>query len=127
MCKGILGITTQLADVYLQVKINGDMALFKAIEKLLYEAEVKEPGKVFDQDFIKENTPWLCRVSASPWKSITVEELAEKCGVPLDANQRSRRIMLKYKSRIIICWAMGITQHENGVDTIKEIVNFIYA
>ncbi|HEX8020654.1 molybdopterin-dependent oxidoreductase, partial [Mucilaginibacter sp.] len=32
--KGILGIKTQLADLYLQVKINGDMALLKAMEKL---------------------------------------------------------------------------------------------
>jgi len=119
--KGILGITTQLADLYLQVKINGDMALLKAIEKLLYEAEVKEPGKVFDQDFIRNNTVGYTRFLHS-LEQHNVDELAEKCGVPVEQIQQAAE-MLKYKSRIIICWAMGITQHENGVDTIKEIVN----
>jgi molybdopterin-dependent oxidoreductase alpha subunit len=33
--------------------------------------------------------------------------------------------MMKDKKRIIICWAMGVTQQKNGVDTIKEIVNLI--
>jgi anaerobic selenocysteine-containing dehydrogenase len=55
--KGILGISTQLADLYLQVKINGDMALLKAIEKLLYDAELEDPGKVFRSwEFIEKNT-----------------------------------------------------------------------
>ncbi|HET6918732.1 MAG TPA: hypothetical protein VFI46_04615 [Jiangellaceae bacterium] len=27
--------------------------------------------------------------------------------------------------RIIVCWAMGITQHKNAVRTVREIVNFL--
>ncbi|MDB5010975.1 MAG: oxidoreductase alpha (molybdopterin) subunit, partial [Mucilaginibacter sp.] len=54
--KGVLGITTQLADLYLQININGDMALLKGIEKMLYEAEMETPGEVFDHEFIKYNT-----------------------------------------------------------------------
>ena len=119
--KGILGITATLADLYLQVKINGDMALLKAIEKLLYEAEVKEPGKVFDQEFIKQHTKGYTEFLHS-LAEYTVDELAEKCGIPIPQIEQAAE-MLKYKSRIIICWAMGITQHKNGVDTIKEIVN----
>jgi len=119
--KGILGITTQLADLYLQVKINGDMALLKAIEKLLYEAEQQEPGKVFDQGFIKHNTVGYTEFLHSLQKN-TIDELAIACGVPVKQIEEAAE-MLKYKSRIIICWAMGITQHKNGVDTIKEILN----
>jgi len=119
--KGMLGITTQLADVYLQVNINGDMALLKAIEKLLYEAENENLGKVFDHEFIKDNTvgyvPFLHSL-----KEHNLDELAQRCGVPLDDIKQAVEL-LKFKSRIIICWAMGITQHENGVDTIKEILN----
>ncbi len=33
--------------------------------------------------------------------------------------------MLKDKKKIIACWAMGLTQHKNAVDTIKEIVNLL--
>jgi molybdopterin-dependent oxidoreductase alpha subunit len=119
--KGLLGITTQLADIYLQVKINGDMALFKALEKLLYEAEVENPGKVFDQEFIKKNTSGYTAFLHS-LENHSLDELAEKCGVPLTRIKQAAEL-LKHTSRIIICWAMGITQHENGVDTIKEIVN----
>src|SRR5258708_4750857 len=53
---GILGKGTQLADLYLPVKINGDMALLKAFEKLLLEAEKASPGKVLDNEFISEKT-----------------------------------------------------------------------
>jgi molybdopterin-dependent oxidoreductase alpha subunit len=119
--KGMLGITAHLADLFLQVKINGDMALLKAIEKLLYAAEVKEPGKVFDQEFIKEHTKGYTEFLHSLAEN-TVDELAEKCGIPISQIEQAAE-MLKYKSRIIICWAMGITQQQNGVDTIKEIVN----
>ena len=27
--------------------------------------------------------------------------------------------------RIIVCWAMGLTQHRNAVPTIREIVNLL--
>ena len=121
--KGILGITTKLADVYLQVKINGDMALLKAIEKLLYEAEVENPGKVFDHDFIKENTLGYVEFLHHLEKE-NLNDLATKAGVPLE-DIRQAVNLLKFQKRIIVCWAMGITQHENGVDTIKEIVNFV--
>ncbi|MBS1563009.1 MAG: molybdopterin-dependent oxidoreductase, partial [Bacteroidetes bacterium] len=33
--------------------------------------------------------------------------------------------MLKDKKKIIVCWAMGLTQHVNAVDTIKEVVNLL--
>ena len=30
-----------------------------------------------------------------------------------------------HKKKIIACWAMGLTQHKNAVDTIKEVVNLL--
>src|SRR5688572_6754829 len=54
--KGILGIGTQLTDIFLQVKINGDMALLQAIECLLLQEEEKAPGTVFDKTFINQST-----------------------------------------------------------------------
>jgi len=119
--KGFLGISTKLADLYLQVKINGDLALLKAIEKLLLDAEKETPGKVFDNDFIKENTAGYDELVQHLEKQDT-EQLAEQSGVPIEAIRVAAE-MLRNKQRIIICWAMGITQHVNGVDTIKEITN----
>jgi len=119
--KGFLGITTHLADLYLQVKINGDMALLKAIEKLLYKADLENPGKVFDQEFIKNSTKGY-EAFLDHLDQFDINHLANEAGVPLDQIQQAAD-MLKDKSRIIICWAMGVTQHKNGVDTVKEIVN----
>jgi len=119
--KGFMGFGTQLADVYLQIKINGDMALLNAIEKLLYEAEKETPGKVFDNEFIKNKTVGYNDFIANIEK-YDLDELAAQCGVPLSSIKEAAEL-LRHKSRIIICWAMGITQHTNGVDTIKEILN----
>ncbi len=121
--KGFMGFSTQLADVYLQIKINGDMALLKAIEKLLYEAEKETPGKVFDKEFIQNNTVGYADFIGHLEK-YGLEELAGACGVPLKQIREAAEL-LKHKHRIIICWAMGITQHTNGVDTIKEILNLV--
>jgi molybdopterin-dependent oxidoreductase alpha subunit len=121
--KGFLGISTQLADVYLQIKINGDMALLKAIEKLLYEAELESPGNIFDQEFIKNKTVGYNEF-INHLKECDLDELATECGVALSQIKEAAGL-LKYKKKIIICWAMGITQHVNGVDTIKEILNLV--
>ena len=38
----------KLTDVFLQVKINGDVALLKIIMKLLLDKERKNPNSIFD-------------------------------------------------------------------------------
>jgi molybdopterin-dependent oxidoreductase alpha subunit len=121
--KGLMGFSTQLADLYLQVKINGDMALVKGIEKMLYEAEMETPGKVFDHSFIQNKTVGYGDF-INDLKKYDLNDLAIAAGVSV-AQIKQAAEMLKDKSRIIICWAMGITQHTNGVDTIKEIVNLV--
>ncbi len=121
--KGLLGISAKLADLYLQVSINGDMALLKAIEKLLLDAEKEQPGKIFDHEFIKEYTVGYDKLIKDIEKQ-DVSKLCEAAGVPFEQVQEAAEL-LKYKNRIIICWAMGITQQLNGVDTIKEIANLV--
>jgi anaerobic selenocysteine-containing dehydrogenase len=54
--KGVLGMDAALTDLFLQVKINGDMALLPAIEKLLLDEEEQYPGTVFDHEFIAQHT-----------------------------------------------------------------------
>jgi molybdopterin-dependent oxidoreductase alpha subunit len=120
---GILGSGVKLADIYLQVRINGDMALLKAIEKLLLDAEKQAPGTVFDHEFIRKNATGYEALINDLEKENAVA-LSELAGVPFEQVKEAAGL-IKDKKRIIICWAMGITQHENGVDTIKEITNLI--
>ncbi len=121
--KGLLGVSTELTDVFLQVKINGDMALLKALGLLMLEAEEKNPGTVFDHDFIEHHTsdvgPYLQSL-----KQYNLDDLAMACGVPLPQIRAAANLLIQHK-KIIACWAMGLTQHKNAVDTIKEIVNIL--
>ena len=120
---GMLGMATELTDVYLQVKINGDMALLKALAILLLEAEEKAPGTVFDHDFIRDHTSGA-QEYLQQLKKYDLEDLAVACGVPLPQIQAAADLLIRHK-KIIACWAMGLTQHKNAVDTIKEIVNLL--
>jgi molybdopterin-dependent oxidoreductase alpha subunit len=121
--KGALGIKAKLTDIFLQVKLNGDMALLKAITLLLLEEEEKNPGSIFDHDFIAKNTEGYNEYIAN-LKKYNVEELAEACGISMEQIRETAEV-LKHKNKIIACWAMGLTQHKNAVDTIKEVVNLI--
>jgi molybdopterin-dependent oxidoreductase alpha subunit len=124
MFKSVFNIAaTKITDLYLQVKINGDIAVIKAIEKILLNAEKENPGEVFDQKFIKENTVGYDGLLAHINK-YNLAELSEASGISIDQLHQAAA-MLQTKHRIIICWAMGVTQQKNGVDTIKEIVNLI--
>jgi molybdopterin-dependent oxidoreductase alpha subunit len=120
---GLLGKTTALTDVFLQVKINGDMALLQAIEKILIEEDELHGGTVLDHEFINLHTSGFNDFK-SHLQRHTLEDLAEYSGVHLQ-QIREAALMLRDKSKIIICWAMGLTQHKNAVDTIKEIVNLL--
>ncbi|TQO36169.1 molybdopterin-dependent oxidoreductase alpha subunit [Arenibacter algicola] len=121
--KGALGIKSKLTDLYLQVKINGDMALLQALVKLMLLEEDKDPGVVFDLDFIKEKTQgfedYLMHI-----RTLDLNNLIEECGIPLQTLQSVANI-LRNNNRIIACWAMGLTQHKNSVNTIKEVVNLL--
>ena len=120
---GVLGIKSQLSDIYLQVKINSDLALIKAIEKILWEEEKNKPGSIFDLNFIKENTTGYNDLIDS-FNEFTLTQLCEVCGISEDEIRKTAEVF-KHKNKIIACWAMGLTQHKNAVDTIKEVVNLL--
>jgi molybdopterin-dependent oxidoreductase alpha subunit len=121
--RGLLQVNTVLTDIFLQVKLNGDMALFQAIELLLLQEELQNRGTIFDGDFIRENTIGY-QAFIAHLQQQDLPALANASGVDL-AEIRVAVEAIKHKSKIIICWAMGITQHKNAVDTIKEMVNLL--
>ena len=121
--KGALGIKAKLTDIFLQVKLNGDMALLKAIISLLLEEEEKNPGTIFDHEFIKAHTDGYDDFINSIRK-YNLDELSDACGITIDQIKETAEVFKK-KNKIIACWAMGLTQHKNAVDTIKEVVNLL--
>jgi molybdopterin-dependent oxidoreductase alpha subunit len=118
MLKGI-----DLADMYLQIRINSDMALMKALLKILWEEELKRPGSIFDFDFIQLKTQGYDEM-ISDLDNYSLEQLSVDCGVET-SQIRELAKMIEERKKIIICWAMGLTQHKNSVSTIKEVVNLL--
>ena len=120
---GILGFATQLTDLYLPVKLNGDMALLQAIELLLLLEEQRSPGTVFDSGFIRDRTTGYGEF-IEYLRQVSLADLSEACGITVSDIGKAATI-LRDKKKIIVCWAMGLTQHTNAVDTIKEIANLL--
>ena len=113
---------TTIADHYLQVKINEDVTLLKLIMKKLARIEA-ERGGVFDKDFIAHNTRGFEELIID-LGAYDEHELLQRTGLDVSEVDAVTEL-LATKKRIIICWAMGLTQHRNGVDNIKEIVNLL--
>ena len=121
--KGILGIDSTLTDLFLPIKINGDLPMLQAIELLLLHEEKMAPGKVFDNQFIENRTAGFTDF-INHLKKQNLQQLVAASGIDL-AEIKQAADILKDKTKIIVCWAMGLTQHKNAVDTIKEIVNLL--
>jgi molybdopterin-dependent oxidoreductase alpha subunit len=113
---------TSLTDLYVPVKVNGDVAFLKAIMLLLLQKE-DNGEKVFDQEFIKEHTASYEELLAD-LRSQSLEDCVINSGIKLSVITEATEMIAK-NEKIIICWAMGLTQQENGVGNIQEIVNLL--
>ena len=113
---------TKLSDVFVPVTINGDVAFFKAILLKLLDKE-ETSGHVFDKAFINEYTEGY-DAFISDLKTYNFEACLEASGVSRAIFDDAFDLILN-NDKIIICWAMGLTQHENAVDNIRELVNLL--
>ncbi|MDH4570349.1 FdhF/YdeP family oxidoreductase [Pseudomonas sp. BN414] len=114
-----------LNTAFFRPALGGDMAAIRGIAKFLlqWEREAQASGEtpVFDHDFIAEHTlgvdAYLAEVDATPWAQIEAQS-----GLTLEEIEISARIYRDARN-VIVCWAMGITQHRHSVPTIQELVN----
>jgi molybdopterin-dependent oxidoreductase alpha subunit len=118
-----LGSGQDLTDLFLQVKINGDVALLKIILKLMKEKEVENPGSVFNHDFIDKKTAGI-KEMLDDLKNYSIHEMLPQTGISLEIIKEATTLIIN-NEKIIICWAMGLTQHKNAVDNIRELVNIL--
>jgi molybdopterin-dependent oxidoreductase alpha subunit len=119
----LLGRGTTLADFWLPVRIGGDMAFFQGLIKELMDAEAQRPREVFDHDFIREHTTGFDALIAH-LRAVNWDELTAASGLSREQIRSAADVVLGAKN-IIVCWAMGLTQHKQAVGTIQEIVNFL--
>jgi len=120
--RGLAGPGTDIADRYLPVRVNGDLALFAGINRALIERHDKS-GDVLDTDFIEHYTDGFA-TAVTHWRSLDWAELERQSGLPRKQIEQFVSDVVAAE-RIVVCWAMGLTQHRNSVATIREIVNFL--
>jgi molybdopterin-dependent oxidoreductase alpha subunit len=119
----LLGAGTPLADLFLQVKINGDVALLKGIMKAVLAEEERAPRRVLDHRFITRYTSGFDEFAAA-LNQTKWADIVEQCGVSQASLEEAARVFID-SERTIFCWAMGLTQHQNAVANIQEIVNLM--
>lgn len=106
-----------LADMHLQVKIGGDAALMHGLMKVQLELDA------VDHEFIKQSTSGYAKVvdnvTSTTWAQIEADS-----GLTRFQIETAGRMLAKSKASIA-CWAMGLTQHRNGVAVIQEVTNLM--
>jgi molybdopterin-dependent oxidoreductase alpha subunit len=121
--RGVLGRGTALADAYHQIRLNGDLAFFAGVAKLLVEADRAAGGTVLDHAFIDTYTDGL-EAYVAHLDSLDWADIERATGLP-KADLEAMAADVQRASSVVVCWAMGLTQHRNSVPTIREIVNFL--
>ena len=124
---GMLGIGGEIATHWARVRLNGDVALLKGLMKVVLEqdrASAQAGGRgVIDRAFVEEHTAGyealVTSLDATSW-----DDVVQGSGVDRATIEELGRLYAR-SERVIACWAMGITQHENGVDNVREIVNLL--
>ncbi|MFL6162884.1 MAG: FdhF/YdeP family oxidoreductase [Jatrophihabitantaceae bacterium] len=120
--RGLVGSGSKLADRYLQVRVNGDLAFFAGVNRCLLDRE-DATGGVLDRDFIRRHCTGF-EAAAEHWRRLDWAELERHSGLTREQIE-DFATDVERANRVIVCWAMGLTQHRNAVATIREIVNFL--
>jgi len=117
-----LNKSTRTSTLNLQVRAGGDMALLRGIAKAVLEESATNP-KALDPEFIERYTDGfeayrkVCE--QTPW-----EELERQSGLPRADILKAADVYSR-ADRTLVSWCLGLTQHEHGVDTVREIVNVL--
>ncbi|MFD8805884.1 FdhF/YdeP family oxidoreductase [Streptomyces sp. NPDC059597] len=121
--RGVIGDGVKISDLFLHIRSGGDLALFQGINRLLLEAEDAAPGTVLDHDFIADHTSGFEEFSRHA-RTVSWDDILTATQLTKEQIEEVRDYVLRAK-RVIVCWAMGVTQQRHGVPTVREIVNFL--
>ncbi|MFD6424139.1 FdhF/YdeP family oxidoreductase [Streptomyces sp. NPDC060198] len=109
---------TALTDLFLQIRLGGDQALFRLLNKLILETD----GAV-DTAFVDEHTHGYEEFTRAA-RDADWDETLTATGLERADIEKALGLVLA-SERTIVCWAMGLTQHKHSVPTIREVVNFL--
>lgn len=110
---------TKLADRFFQIHIGGDLAFLNGVLKHLLARDW------IDAAFIQQHTSGLEEVRAALAEQSW--ELLERASGASAAEMLAFAEMLAQAKSAVFVWSMGITQHRNGVENVKAIINLALA
>lgn len=114
--------STPIASEFVHIRIGGDLALLKGMMKVLFEREDRGET-VIDSDFVREHTVGIEEiredVQAQPWPDIV-----RVSGVSQEQIRRCAEIYIRSRATIV-CYGMGVTQHQEGSRIVQQIVNLL--
>jgi len=115
--------STPIASEFVHIRIGGDLALLKGMMKVIFEREAKGE-KIIDHDFIRQHTTGMDAVRddalAQEWP-----EIVRVCGVSEEQIRRCAEIYINSKATMI-CYGMGVTQHQQGSKLTQQIANLLF-
>ncbi len=119
----LMGEATPISTVYLQPLPGSDVAVLKGIMKHVLEAESRDPGRVLDHGFLRTHTVGLDELTAD-LRATRWEDIRAQTGLTEKEIRRASDVYVRSRATIV-CWAMGLTQHENAVDNVLACSNLL--
>lgn len=119
--------STELASTYYKVRVGGDAAMLKGVMKILLimheEALSKGESGVIDEAFINEHTEGFDALKAD-LEGTDWDHIIKVSGMAREEMQHIARLYASAE-RTIICYGMGITQHQYGTQNVQQIANLL--
>ncbi|MDR6291612.1 molybdopterin-dependent oxidoreductase alpha subunit [Inquilinus ginsengisoli] len=119
--------STPIASAYHQVKVGGDVAVFKGMMKALLAADAAAIAaggdSLLDRAFIAEHTTGF-KALAADLETVSWEVIEAQSGLPRAAIESAAQVYAAAKN-VIICYGMGLTQHLHGTSNVQQLANLL--
>lgn len=117
-----LNKVTDTTSLNLQIRPGADLALMRGIAKALFERFPNDP-EALDTEFLEKHTDgyedYRRLVEDTSW-----DDLQKQTGL-IKAQILQAAEMYRQSERTVFSWCLGVTQHEHGVDAVREFVNVL--
>ncbi|WP_224778964.1 FdhF/YdeP family oxidoreductase [Leucobacter sp. Psy1] len=113
---------TKTSNLDLQVRPGGDLALIRGMAKIVLERAESDPTAI-DASFLEQHTSGFAEYRALVERT-NWGDLERDAGLSRQQIGEAAEIYLGAE-RTVISWCLGVSQHEHGVDTVREIVNLL--
>ncbi len=114
--------STPIASEFVHIRIGGDLAFLKGMMRVMFEREdAGEP--ILDRDFIATHTVGFeelrADVMAQDWA-----EIVHVSGIEEAQIRRCAEVYIRSKATMI-CYGMGLTQHQQASRLLQQIANIL--